>query len=201
MKELFTTKYPDYTYNLHSIVCFVGKHYLIFIHKGDTWTLFNDGVIKRYFTWNQLVDYCLDTKSLPTLLTFQRVENPSQRLMLEIGRYDEPRLLMKAKEQDQLLEGMQDDENFINQQMEMLEKISGQRRQSIRADEGDKRDGAMEVDISKRENAKLIKEENGQNIAVSNSDQAMKNLKLKFLDQGIYLYFCSQCDPQTLLCL
>ena len=100
MKELFTTKYPDYTYNLHSIVCFVGKHYLIFIQKGDTWTLFNDGVIKRYFTWNQLVDYCLDTKSLPTLLTFQRVENPSQRLMLEIGRYDEPRLLMKAKEQD-----------------------------------------------------------------------------------------------------
>ena len=52
----------------------------------------------------------------------------------------------------------------------------------------------MEVDISNRENAKLIKEENGQNIAVSNSDQAMKNLKLKFLDQGIYLYFCSQCD-------
>ncbi len=93
MKDLFVTKQTDYCYNLHSIVCFVGKHYLIFILKGETWTLFNDSVIKRYFTWNQLVDYCLDTKSLPTLLTFERIENPSMRLKLDIGRYDEPRLL------------------------------------------------------------------------------------------------------------
>ncbi len=93
IKDLFMSNYTDFSYNLHSIVCFVGKHYLVFILKGDTWTLFNDGNIKRYFTWNQLVDYCLDTKSLPTLLTFEKIASPSQRLKLEIGGYDEPRLV------------------------------------------------------------------------------------------------------------
>ena len=189
MKDLFITKQPDFCYNLHSIVCFVGKHYLVFILKGDTWTLFNDAVIKRYFTWNQLVDYCLDTKSLPTLLTFERVENPSQRLKLEIGRYDEPRLLMKAKEQDQLLEGMECDEGFINQQMEMLEKINVQRRQSVKAEDKQDKAGSMEVDISWREDAKK-EEEKKEPLAISNSDMAMKDLKMKFFEKDIYLYMC-----------
>ena len=104
------------------------------------------------------MDYCLDTKSLPTLLTFEKIENPSQRLKLEIGRYDEPRLLTKAKEQDQLLEGMECDEGFINQQMEMLEKINVQRRLSVKADDKQDKAGSMEVDISWREDAKKEEE-------------------------------------------
>jgi hypothetical protein len=135
------------------------------------------------------VDYCLDTKSLPTLLTFEKIENPSQRLKLEIGRYDEPRLLTKAQEQDQLLEGMECDEGFINQQMEMLEKINVQRRLSVKADDKQDKAGPMEVDISLRENAKK-EEENKVPLPISNSEMAMKDLKMKFLEKDIYLYMC-----------
>ena len=135
------------------------------------------------------MDYCLDTKSLPTLLTFEKIENPSQRLKLEIGRYDEPRLLTKAKEQDQLLEGMECDEGFINQQMEMLEKINVQRRLSVKAEDKQDKAGSMEVDISLRENAKK-EEENKVPLPISNSEMAMKDLKMKFLEKDIYLYMC-----------
>jgi hypothetical protein len=89
-------------------------------------------------------------------------------LKLEIGRYDEPRLLMKAKEQDELLEGMECDEGFINQQMQMLEKINVQRRQSVKGEEKQDKAGPMEVDISWREDSKKD-EENKQQLAISNS--------------------------------
>ena len=46
----------------------------------------------------------------------------------------------------------------------------------------------MENDISWREDAK--KEENKVLLAISNSDMAMKDLKMKFLEKDIYLYMC-----------
>lgn len=74
--------------------------------------------------------------------------------------------------------------------MEMLERINVQRRSSVREEAGS---NAMEVDMSQREEAK--KEENkNQQVPVSNSEKAMKELKMKFLEQGVYLYYCPQCD-------
>ena len=47
----------------------------------------------------------------------------------------------------------------------------------------------MENDISWREDA-MKEEENKVPLAISNSDMAMKDLKMKFLDKDIYLYMC-----------
>jgi hypothetical protein len=47
----------------------------------------------------------------------------------------------------------------------------------------------MEVDISLRENAKK-EEENKVPLPISNSEMAMKDLKMKFLEKDIYLYMC-----------
>jgi hypothetical protein len=49
---------------------------------------------------------------------------------------------------------MECDESFINQQMEMLEKINTSRRLSVKAEEKQDKAGPMEVDISWREDAK-----------------------------------------------
>ena len=47
----------------------------------------------------------------------------------------------------------------------------------------------MENDISWREDAKK-QEENKAPIQISNSEMAMKDLKMKFLEKDIYLYMC-----------
>lgn len=68
-------------YNLKAMVCFVGKHYLVFIRFPNLtpdkyryqskWTLFNDTQVRDFKNgWSEVVDYCVDTKAVPTLLVF-----------------------------------------------------------------------------------------------------------------------------------
>lgn len=63
------------------MICFVGKHYLVFIRSPNPnadkyryqsiWTLFNDTQIKDFKNgWTEVVDYCVDTKAVPTLLVY-----------------------------------------------------------------------------------------------------------------------------------
>ena len=77
----------DKEYNLRAMVCFVGAHYLIFIRERTVpnesklmirsnqstvkWKLFNDTQIQEFPEWAAVVEYCIDSKCLPTLLIME----------------------------------------------------------------------------------------------------------------------------------
>lgn len=73
-------------YNLKALICFVGNHYLVFIRSHSqrpqperkifsTWTLYNDTQVRDFKNgWVEVVDYCIDTKAVPTLVIYDQTK-------------------------------------------------------------------------------------------------------------------------------
>ena len=67
-------------YDLSSFTCFIGAHYLIFVSQKDqlgknttVWKLYNDIDVQYFMDWYEVVNFCISSKCVPTILFYEVV--------------------------------------------------------------------------------------------------------------------------------
>ncbi len=145
ISDIFEIEQRDYAasldyYSIRSIVCYVGAHYLVFMKASTSsqWTLFNDSSIKHFQKWIDVVEYCIDTKCIPTMLVLEKGRSSGSDFILY--SMDKDSLRAKAREQDQFLGQMMDNESFLIMQEREMESI---RRTSTKVKEDSKTESLM----------------------------------------------------------
>lgn len=66
---------------LQSIVCYRGYHYICICHENSrydqsAWVEYNDRNKQFFFSTGAMIQYCIETDSLPVLLVFSKVQKP-----------------------------------------------------------------------------------------------------------------------------
>lgn len=132
-------EHQNMSFSIDSFICFVGAHYLIFVSEKEDggvyscrWKLINDTKTQLFNDWGEVVDYCLSSRCVPTLVFFERFKGPSNQQQNSDQRFsvsfDQQQLLqMRAMEQDEYLNPFMNDAQLLEEQQRLLEQFAKQK--------------------------------------------------------------------------
>ena len=129
------TDKPESSYRVKAFVCFVGAHYFIFVRNmkpqskdiypedgsRSEWTLFNDASIRHFRTWSSVVEYCVDTKTVPTIVFMEEQGNAVDDFRISYNRLE--MLKLRAKDHDSIILDMKD-QYLVREQERLFRTLS-----------------------------------------------------------------------------
>ena len=105
--------------------------------KTPMWKLYNDTETQFFMDWNEVVTFCLSSKCIPTLLFYEvapPVYKGTKSQQKDLYRFsittDQFEILqIKVMEQDQYMDNFLGDQQFMEEQMQMLNQLEKTRSQ------------------------------------------------------------------------
>jgi hypothetical protein len=92
------TKDKEIEYHMNSFICFSGAHYYIFVAEKRAngsltkrWRLYNDTFNEKFDDWYSVVNFCITSKSVPTVLMYEATTHASEnedRYILTAGKLE-----------------------------------------------------------------------------------------------------------------
>ncbi|CDW73817.1 ubiquitin carboxyl-terminal hydrolase-related protein [Stylonychia lemnae] len=191
-------------YSLKAFTCFLGAHYLVFIRQqientkisSGSWKLFNDLLIKDFDEWYDVINFCLESKCIPTLIIYEQ-----QGYMMNTPGYDDliikrsqiEELQFKAMDQDSCLAGMMDDSQFIKEQEEMflnLEKNNSSDENQIVIKKEESSGSIPDFnEMQQNYNSYIETQSQVQGTVIQKLDQ----LKKKYSKYDVFIHECHKC--------